>query len=104
MKKELKFTCPNCGKNELSEVVSGILAWNTIALIDLEAEDVDDSLIFVGETSYNEDGPYIDSFRCNHCGYEIKDKEDFNIVEVEKLSLWLKENCPEFDCNGMPNG
>ncbi len=87
--KEVKFTCPRCGKNELGSVEQVLMTY-PIKRIPID-----------GDLDYDTDNPtagdgQVVAYQCMNCGYELKDTENGQQIEdCSKVPEWVAKNCPQ---------
>ncbi|MCK9544448.1 MAG: hypothetical protein M0R03_20710 [Novosphingobium sp.] len=84
-KTDIVFKCPNCkveGNSYIECVLDGI-HHQTVSIIE-----ADDCVIYNNLESEAE----VDRYQCEHCGYILRDKDNYNIDNEEDLILWLRRN------------
>ncbi len=87
--KELKFTCPRCGKHELGSVEQVLMTY------PIKKINVD------GDLDYDTDNPtagdsQVLSYQCLHCGFELKHSEEgHEITDCMDVPKWVEKNCPQ---------
>ena len=84
--KELKFTCPKCGKNELGSVEQVIMTYPITKIPEN------------GDLDYDTDNPTagdgdVLAYICMNCGFELKDERGNPIDDCAKVPEWCKKNC-----------
>lgn len=77
----LVFVCPDCGGNRIECLLDG----HHLTFIDA----VDDGELDYGITISN---GTVENFQCS-CGWVIKDKDGYPIVDDMELIDWIKNNC-----------
>ena len=86
--KELKFTCPKCGQNRLGSVEQALVTY-PITKIPNDGDldyDIENPVIGGGE---------VLGYQCMDCGYELKDKQGYSVIDCVKVPEWIRENNPE---------
>lgn len=83
-----KFTCPNCGHNELGSVENVIITYPITKIND------------DGDLDYDFDNPtagdsQVLAYQCLNCGYELKDEQESTIQDCTEVPKWIKNNSPE---------
>lgn len=81
--KNLKFTCPDCGKHRLECVMDGI---NTCEVTSLHNS---------GDFDYGpvESESDVVRWQCLECGYTLKDGDGEDIIDNVEVANWIEENC-----------
>jgi len=86
--KDLKFTCPKCGYNELGSVEQAIMTYPIT------------KIPHNGSLEYELDNPtsgdsHILAYQCMKCGFELKDEQGNTLIECSDVVEWIKNNPPE---------
>lgn len=73
---EIKFTCPECGKHRIEEVMANVTVTTEIKSIhELPPVGNESSRVtYAHGKQTNEDG-HVDRYQCAHCGETILDHE-----------------------------
>jgi len=72
--KELQFTCPECHTHKLDEVMSDVIQYSTIGIIEVD----DNGMLAVDYAeTYCENGS-VDHYECGRCGYILPDVSSEN--------------------------
>ena len=89
----LKFTCSECGRNRLEEVMVDVVQYSEITDIADELSEFGVASVDYGK--HNTDGGEIECYQCMDCGFVISSKEGGDVNTPEELVKWIKENCPQ---------
>jgi len=84
----IKFTCPECGKNELGSVEQVIRTYPITKISENGNLEYDTDRVIAG------DGEVL-AYQCINCGYELKNKQGNPIDDCVKVPDWCKKNCPQ---------
>ena len=85
--KQLKFTCPKCGKHELGSVEQVIM---TYPITEITDEDV----VYDSDNPTAGDGQVL-AYQCMHCGFELEDEQGNSIDDCLQVIEWIKNNTSE---------
>jgi len=80
---KLEFTCPDCGKHDLEEVLTGIVYINDVVSID-------DGEVWTRHREMDGDSTR-ESYRCKNCGFIVKNEKDNNITDPDDLVQWIED-------------
>ena len=86
--KELKFTCPKCGKNELGSVEQVIKTYPITKISENGNLEYDTDRVIDG------DGEPV-AYSCLYCGYILRDEQGNTVDNCVKVSEWCKKNCSQ---------
>ena len=86
--KELKFTCPKCGKHELGSVEEIVMTYPITKINEDGDFDYDTQNPGIG------DGEVL-AYQCLNCGYELKDEHGYAIQNCISAAEWVKKHCKE---------
>jgi len=81
----LQFNCPQCGGQQLEEVVHGASVYTPLLCIEEKGtHEYDKPVIEEGSVAH---------YRCMDCGYMLKDSTGALIVTDTAMKAWVKSHC-----------
>lgn len=104
MKTEEVFTCPQCGKHKLEEVMIGVIQTTVIDAVEATPEGV---VYDYGD--YSHDGGEVAHYQCGHCGKIVAEDED-KLAELLGLKrkvrfyhiVWDTSSAVDGECVDLP--
>jgi predicted RNA-binding Zn-ribbon protein involved in translation (DUF1610 family) len=85
----LKFKCPKCGGTEVEEVMTDVVQYSVIDVID------DSGAVDYKEKGVSHAGGMVNHYQCNACGDVIGEDGEAQVGDEEDLVEWIKRNCPQ---------
>ena len=87
--KELKFVCPKCNGNKLTQICKTRKYFTATKIVD----DGQFGNIEFDYANATEDDLDPVEFCCDDCGYQLKDEIDEEIWDSSDAVDWIKKNC-----------
>ena len=84
--KTLKFTCPECGSNELGSIENVLTIFPITRILEDGDADYGDS---------RTDDSTIVAYECVDCGYQLQGDFGATIIDILEMVEWVKKHCSQ---------